>query len=343
MSFKSLLPVFIGVLFSGGFYIFHSARISSTEETLHCSLEENGEESPHCSFEEREGETTTQVQTLGRISPELLLSGGPPKDGIPALDNPAFDNIEQTPFSDKELVVGVYLNDEARAYPYGILNWHEIVNDRIGDTPISVTLCPLCDTTPVFIRKVNGQETTFGVSGKLFQSCLVMYDRLTDSLWSQPWGMGIMGPQTNEDLTRIPAVKTTLGAWKKQYPETKVLSLETGYNRDYFRSPYGSYATDETLIFPIRNQESRSGHPKNIESYIWRADDSQHPKNTFFGDSQHVLHTEAKEKGEIKFIFQGQETFARWDDELQTVRFFQNEEEIPSSTAFAFVYPAFFE
>lgn len=131
--------------------------------------------------------------TQARISLDDLLPGGPPKDGIPALENLVFDSISQTTFKDDEKVLGVVINGEAKAYPYGILNWHEIVNDMVGGVPVSVTYCPLCDTGIVFDRKVAGQETTFGVSGKLFQSCLVMYDRLTSTLWSQPWGIGVSG------------------------------------------------------------------------------------------------------------------------------------------------------
>jgi len=98
-----------------------------------------------------------------RISLTELLAGGPPKDGIPSIDKPKFDTPKTMPFKEDETVIGVFLNGEARAYPYSILNWHEIVNDKIGNTSITVTLCPLCDTNPVFVRMVNGKETTFGV------------------------------------------------------------------------------------------------------------------------------------------------------------------------------------
>jgi len=202
-----------------------------------------------------------------RISLDDLLAGGPSKDGIPALDHPAFDTPLQTPFADDERVLGVFINGQARAYPYSILNWHEIVNDSVGGVPVSVTYCPLCETGIVFERRVGGKETTFGVSGKLFQSCLVMYDRLTDSLWSQPWGLGVVGPRVNGRLKRYPAVRTTLGLWKKVHPATSVLSANTGFERDYFSYPYGSYYTSDALIFPVRNTERVSGSLKDIESY----------------------------------------------------------------------------
>ena len=278
-----------------------------------------------------------------RIDLKNLLSGGPPKDGIPSLDTPTFVSSNATPFSDEEIIVGVFLHGEARAYPYGILNWHEIVNDTIGDTPITVTLCPLCDTIPVFIRKVNGKKTTFGVSGKLYQSCLVMYDRLTDSLWSQPWGLAVAGKMVNTSLPRIPAVKTTLGAWKKKHPQTTVLSEKTGHSRNYFRYPYGTYMTNSEIIFPARNEEKRTEHPKEITSYIWKADDKI-PQDQFSGRHFAITHKELRKKQKVPFMFDGQPGKAVWDNELDTARFFnEKNEKIPSSTAFHFVIPAFFE
>ncbi len=277
-----------------------------------------------------------------RIDVTELLSGGPPKDGIPSIDNPKFVTAEETKFTDEEIVVGVYQNGEARAYPYGILNWHEIVNDKIGDTPISVTLCPLCDTNPVFIREVNGTETTFGVSGKLYQSCLVMYDRLTDSLWNQPWGLGVFGTQTNESLERIPSVKTTLGKWKKMHPNTKILSTDTGYRRGYFRYPYGTYYTDDRLIFPARNQHRRVMHPKEIMAYYWEADD-QMPLNYFSGFFATANFKKVQESKEVELPFGNTKIKAIWDTDLETVRFLSADDELlGGSTAFGFVIPAFF-
>ncbi len=276
-----------------------------------------------------------------RISLDDLLAGGPPKDGIPALDHPTFDAPSQTPFADDERVLGVFINGQAKAYPYSILNWHEIVNDSIGGVPVSVTYCPLCETGIVFERRVGGKETTFGVSGKLFQSCLVMYDRLTDSLWSQPWGLGVVGPHVNESLKRYPAVRTTLGLWKKVHPATTVLSANTGSGRDYFRYPYGSYYTSDALIFPVRNTERVVGPVKDIESYYWAANEAT-PKDQFAGVSVHFPWQEVALK---KSVVQGvgkRKIEARWDEGLQSVRLFENGQELPGSAAFAFVYPAFF-
>lgn len=278
-------------------------------------------------------------QENSRIVLAELLNGGPPKDGIPSIDNPQFDTPETTPFSDEEIVVGVIVNGEAKAYPYGILNWHEIVNDMVGGVNVSVSYCPLCDTIVAFRRG----ETTFGVSGKLYQSCLVMYDRADDTLYSQPWAMGIVGKQVNGSLERLPAVKTTLGAWIDRHPDSQILSPETGYNRDYFRYPYGRYTRDKNIIFPVRNQERLQEHPKAIVSYIWQGDERT-PHNRFSGDALQFSHDRMRELGEKVVEFGGRQVRARWDENLDTVVVEEMDgTPIVSSTAFAFVYPAYFE
>jgi hypothetical protein len=277
-----------------------------------------------------------------RIRLDDLLAGGPPKDGIPALDQPLFDTSAQSPYANDERVLGVVINGQAKAYPYSILNWHEIVNDSIGGVPVSVTYCPLCETGMVFERRVAGKETTFGVSGKLFQSCLVMYDRLTHSLWSQPWGIGVVGPHVNESLKRYLVVRTTLGRWKKAHPETAVLAANTGFDRDYFRYPYGSYYTSDALIFPVRNTERVTGSVKAIESYYWVAD-GETPQGAFAGLSVHFSWQQvALEKSVVQMVG-GHKIEARWDESMQSVRLFENDQELAGSAAFAFVYPAFFQ
>lgn len=279
--------------------------------------------------------------TQARINLGDLLPGGPPKDGIPALENPAFDSISQTTFKDDEKVLGVVINGEAKAYPYGILNWHEIVNDTVGEVPVSVTYCPLCETGIVFERRIDGKETTFGVSGKLFQSCLVMYDRLTNTLWSQPWGMGVVGSHVNESLKHHPALRTTLGLWKKSHPETKVLSTNTGYSRDYFRYPYGSYYTSNDLIFPVRDTEHVSRRLKDIESIYWEAD-NQTPENQFSGISVHFRWSNVQTQKSMTQTIGDRTIEARWDNTLQSIHLYESGKELPAAAAFAFVYPAFF-
>lgn len=279
-----------------------------------------------------------QPEQLSRINLSELLHGGPPKDGIPSIDNPQFDTAKTTPFSQNEIVIGVVVNGEAKAYPYGIMNWHELVNDTVGGINLAVSYCPLCDTSVAFKRG----NTTFGVSGKLYQSCLVMYDRADDTLYSQPWAVGVVGSQVNHTLERIPLVKTTLGNWLAKYPKSKVLSVKTGHRRNYYDYPYGSYYTDGHLVFPVRNQNNLNLHPKTPISYIWEADAAT-PENRFSGSSQRFVHTELEKVGEQIVEFKGRQVKAIWDDSLETVIVEEMDgTPIPSSTAFAFVYPAFF-
>jgi hypothetical protein len=195
---------------------------------------------------------------------DKIKSGGPPKDGIPSIDNPKFVPADKANFvSDDDLVIGLRLNGETRAYPLSIMVWHEIVNDKLGDTPVAVTYCPLCFTNQVFERKINGIETEFGTSGKLYNSNLVMYDRNTSSQWSQALGKAITGDLAGLELKRIPFDVIKWSNWKSLYPDTLVLTTDTGFARPYGTDPYGDYYTDSRIIFPVENNDGRL-HPKEI-------------------------------------------------------------------------------
>lgn len=195
---------------------------------------------------------------------DKIRSGGPPKDGIPSIDNPKFVIVEKATFmSDKDIVIGLNINGDVRAYPLFILVWHEIVNDRVGQVPVSVTYCPLCYTNQVFERIIDGKEVEFGTSGKLYNSNLVMYDRLTNSYWSQALGQAITGELTGYELKAIPFDVISWKDWKKIHPDTLVLTTETGHVRAYGVDPYGDYYTDPQIIFPVDNKDDRM-HPKEI-------------------------------------------------------------------------------
>ena len=190
---------------------------------------------------------------------------------------------------------------------------------------------------------VERGDSTFGVSGKLYQSCLVMYDRADDTLYAQPWGLGIVGGNVNANLDRLPAVKTTLGNWLALYPDSDILSTDTGYSRDYSRYPYGTYYTDNRTIFPVRSQDLLEREPKDIVTYIW-SPDGETPHNQFSGDTFAFGHDRLQQEGEVSVEFDGDTAIARWNDALETVVVETAEgEPIPSTTAFAFVYPAYFE
>lgn len=184
-----------------------------------------------------------------------LQSGGPGKDGIPALTSPqCIPGAFASYLSPLDRVIGVVVQSDARAYPISILTHHEIVNDRVGDVPIAVTYCPLCDSAVVFDRRTSLGEREFGVSGLLYNSNVVMYDRRgrPESLWSQLMTGGISGPGAGQPLRTLPLELTTWRDWLTRYPHTKVLSPETGFERDYSRNPYTRYFSRPQLMFPVR-------------------------------------------------------------------------------------------
>lgn len=193
---------------------------------------------------------------------DQILSGGPPKDGIPAILNPVFMKAAEAGFlNDQDRILGLVEGGEAKAYPIKILNWHEIVNDTLAGKPVVVTYCPLCGTGIGFHPVVNGRPLTFGVSGLLYQSDMLMYDHQSGSLWSQISMEAVAGPMTGATLTHIFLEHTTWKEWRQTYPATQVLSTNTGYSRHYQRDPYLGYAQRADLMFPTANTDARF-HPK---------------------------------------------------------------------------------
>ncbi len=195
---------------------------------------------------------------------DKIKGGGPPMDGIPSIDNPVFADLQGSYFmSDSDTVIGLEINGEAKAYPLFILVWHEIVNDNVGGTPVAVTYCPLCYTNQVFERVIDGQEVEFGTSGKLYNSNLLMYDRLTESYWSQALGIAVKGELSGYKLNLIPFDVITWGDWKTLHPDTMVLTTDTGHIRSYATDPYGNYYTEPRILFPVEHSDDRM-HPKEI-------------------------------------------------------------------------------
>jgi hypothetical protein len=177
------------------------------------------------------------------VSYSEILSGGPPKDGIPAIDRPKFVSVEEADdwLASQEPVVFFRFGDDARAYPLQILTWHEIVNDVVGGEPVTLTFCPLCNTAIAFKRTFDGQVLDFGTTGRLRNSNLIMYDRQTETWWQQATGEGIAGLYAGEQLTFLPAVIISWEDFRKNHPEGRVLSQETGFTRSYGRNPYSGY------------------------------------------------------------------------------------------------------
>jgi hypothetical protein len=199
------------------------------------------------------------------IHPDEIKGGGPPKDGIPSIDNPRFigaDNGDKF-LDDDELGIAIIHKGVKRFYPFQILVWHEIVNDVIEGDPFLITYCPLCGSGIVFEGKIDGQRVEFGTSGKLYNSNLVMYDRKTDTYWSQIGGRAILGELTGTELKLLASDVTTWGEWKKVHPDSFVLSKDTGFIRSYGKDPYEGYYESRRLIFPV-NEESDELHPKAV-------------------------------------------------------------------------------
>jgi len=176
-----------------------------------------------------------------------ILSGGPPKDGIPSIDKPTFVPVaNMRDLSSSEPVIGLVVNGDARAYPLRILTWHEIVNDTVGGVPVVVTYCPLCNSAIVFDRRVGGRAVELGTTGKLRNSDLVMYDRETESWWQQFLGEAIVGARTG---TRLKAIPARLESWKRfraRYPNGRVLVPNDPNARTYGANPYVGYDGSST-------------------------------------------------------------------------------------------------
>jgi hypothetical protein len=171
-----------------------------------------------------------------------VVSGGPPRDGIPPIDEPQFIPVEDyEPISPHEPVISMQLNGEARAYPLRVMMWHEIVNDTIAGTPIAVTYCPLCNTSVVFDRRLGDQVLDFGTTGYLRHSDLIMYDRQTDSWWQQYGGTGIAGEFVDESLRILTSRLESIEKFQRQFPEGSVLIPNDPHARDYRRNPYVGY------------------------------------------------------------------------------------------------------
>jgi hypothetical protein len=215
------------------------------------------------------GENDPVVVNNAIVPQSELLEGGPGPDGIPAINFPDF--ILEPTLTDLppgEIVVGVKISNDIRAYPHGILNWHEIVNNRfrIEGKPeresYSLSYCPLTGSAVMWkaIRKLG--DPTWGVSGLLYNSNLVLYDRDTKSQWSQMLEQGIKGTRVTRIPERVQAVETSWATWLAMYPETILLSRNTGYSRNYDQYPYGNYRTSHSLLFPVNNMNDDRLHRK---------------------------------------------------------------------------------
>lgn len=259
--------------------------------------------------------------------------GGPAKDDIPAIDKPKFIHANQASYlAPTDRVLGLSLGGKSKAYPIKILNYHEIVNDFFDKKAVVITYCPLCGSGTAYSSQINGINTTFGVSGLLYNSDVLLYDRETESLWSQLLSRAISGSQKETSLEMLPLNHTSWQDWQKQYPETMVLSNQTGFNRDYSRSPYGNYNQDESLYFPV-SQLNKDYHPK--ESVIGLSFDGKTKVYPFAELSKvKTPFNDAIGKHTITVVFDAKNRTGKILD--------SNKKEIPSITSFWFAWLAFY-
>ncbi len=252
------------------------------------------------------GGNNTGGQTGWAIPQDQVFDGGPGKDGIPALENPKLINASAVTFlDDADLVLGYKNGNEVRAYPHPILDWHEIINDKVGDHAFAVTYCPLTGTGIGWDRIIDGKETTFGVSGLLFNSNLLPYDRETDSNWSQMRLDCVNGELLGTKIATFNLVETTWATWKAMYPQTKVVSTETGFSRNYSRYPYGDYKTNNSnLIFPVSPTDNRLESKERVLGIILDGD----AKVYRFGSVQGELQVRQDVFKSSELVFAGSET-----------------------------------
>lgn len=267
------------------------------------------------------------------VPPDQIFPGGPARDGIPALTEPHMVPANSARFMrPDDPVLGMSQAGIAMAYPIKIMVWHEIVNDVIGDVPVAITYCPLCRSGVAFSRLVDGKTLEFGVSGLLYNSDMLMYDRHSESLWSQIPGQAISGKFRGRYLARLPLTHSTWAAWQKDHPETTVLSTDTGYRRDYEKDPYRGYAESSSTFFPIRHRSNRF-QPKDLVVGL------------FEGDSAKAwpLHALARQEGPIRDSFNGREVTIWYDGESGGSRVVDADgRALPAATVYWFAWFAFF-
>jgi hypothetical protein len=261
-----------------------------------------------------------------------IRSGGPGKDGIPALMNPVFVDAGNATFlSDRDRVLGISHNGVKRAYPIRILNYHEIVNDVLDGEAVVISYCPLCGSGMAFSSTLHNIRFVFGVSGLLYNSDVLMYDRQTMSLWSQLKSQAISGPMKGERLEALPVSHTSWQDWKARYPDTEVLSTETGYRRNYRVDPYPNYDSSGKIYFPV-NHSSKLYKRKMVAMGL-----------EIDGEFKVYPFDELK-KSPPRFVddFQGKEFEVLFDEKNKTARILdENNIEIPTTLAFWFAWYAF--
>lgn len=300
-----IVVLIVGVVF----FMLNTSERGGVHDVFNRSSGEgrsNVDSSAEASVEERNGAQTNGRDVFEPIPDSEILSGGPGKDGIPSIDDPVFiSHTEATFLEDDDPGIGLEVNGIARFYPFEILVWHEIVNDTVASIPLAVTYCPLCLTGVTYERRLNGETIEFGVSGKLWKSNLLMYNRADDladeSLWSQVLGRAVQGPHTGTRLTIYPSDTVRFSDWVAAHPGTEVLSRSTGALRPYGVDPYGDYYTNRDVSFGATFDDDRL-HPKeyvlgvehngNTKAYVADALPVGTTRDTFAGAAIRIEKTQ---------------------------------------------------
>lgn len=236
------------------------------------------------------------------IDASEVRAGGPPRDGIPALDAPDAAPLASAGWSPETVVIGVERGGVARAYPVPVLDWHELVNDTLGGEAILVSWCPLCGTGMVFARG----DRHFGVSGLLYRSDLLMYDRETESLWSQIRSAAVSGPSAGQRLPLLRSRIEPLGLWATRHPQTTVITRRTGHARDYRRSPYRGYAQSPDLVVPMEPDDRYHAKMPTLGLRAARGQARAYPASELVAAG-----------GGIRESFAGHEVSVRYDPDTQ--------------------------
>jgi len=264
---KTVISIGITIIVVIGLYLLFSARTPSPKVELTQEIKK--------ALQKARPVVSREEETYFSLLEKNAISGGPPKDGIPAIDNPEYTSIEEGDswLLPQDIVFGINYKGFVAAYPQRILVWHEVLNETISDENLSVTYCPLTGTAIGFKGNIAADvPSTLGVLGKLVNSNLIMYDRVSDSYWPQIMGKAINGPAKGIRLDEFPVIWTTWEKWKKNHPDTKVLSRKTGFVRNYGErgDPYGSYLserqryyTSDRLLFKPIHEDKRLA-PKTV-------------------------------------------------------------------------------
>ena len=269
----------------------------------------------------------------GASIPEAAIEkGGPPRDGIPSLDSPRFEAAAQaTDMTPDARVLGLVIDGIAKAYPIAILNWHELVNDHFGGQRVIVSYCPLCGTGMAFSSRAAGRELEFGVSGLLYNSDVLLYDRQTHSLWSQILGSAVTGLLRGTRLEPLVLAHTDWQDWRRRHPDTRVLSRDTGFRRDYDRNPYLGYDSRPSLFFDVAHQDPRYPNKEWVLGIEVDGRFRAYPFSEL-----------ARAGGRVRERFAGRLLEVRYDAATRSARVFdERQRELPAITAFWFAWVAF--